>query len=209
MRPRLGRQVWWSLAGSVLLWLVLVVATPWPTQALAWPLTVHETPQAADVLVVLGAGTRKNPVSLPPQAQDRLRTAKQLWDAEYAPVVIVAGGFSRHTEKIESKYMKPFLASLGVPESKIIEENQSLDTYQNAANSYAIMQANDWDTAIVVTSSYHTWRGCRLFRKLEIQTTCIAAPLDDHGSLYERWINFRSVVREYGAILYYWTRGYL
>lgn len=208
---KLGRagRIGAALGATLVILTVLIVATPWPSRVLALPLTVNESPKSADVLIVLGAGTRRNPVALPPQAMDRLRKANQLWNQDLAPTVIVAGGFSRKTDKVESKYMKPFLASLGVPAEQIIEENQSLDTYQNAINSLDIMEKRDWDRAIVVTSSYHTWRGCRIFRALEADVTCVAAPLDDHGSMYERLINFRSVTREYGAIVYYWLKGYL
>lgn len=209
-RGWLRSRRWWAGVGlGAGLAATLIVATPYPAELLAWPLTRSEEPVAADVIIVLGAGTRRNPEALPPQAMDRLRTAKTVWDKNLASTVIVAGGFSRRTEKVESKYMKPFLASLGVPAENIIEENQSLDTYQNAVNSLALMDRAGWDTAIVVTSSYHTWRGCRIFRTLGATVTCVAAPLDDHGSIYERWINFRSVIREYGAILYYWSRGYI
>lgn len=205
---RWRRRLSW-VGGAFVALALLVVLTPWPTQLLALPLIHDEAPTKADVMIILGAGTRNNPVSLPPQAQDRLREGKELWDAKFAPTVIVAGGFSRNTDKVESKYMKPFLASLGVPAKDIIEENQSLDTYQNAKNSLALMKKNDWATALIVTSSYHTWRGCRIFRKLEADVTCVSAPLDDHGSIYERWINFRSVIREYGAIVYYWSKDYI
>lgn len=187
----------------------LVIFTPWPSQLLALPLTTNETPMPSDVMIVLGAGTRKGPISLPTQAQDRLREAKILWDQGIASEVIVAGGFSKKTDRIEAKYMKPFLASLGVPDSAIIEENQSLDTYQNAVNSLALMKKYDWKTATVVTSSYHTKRACKIFRKLEAEVRCVAAPLDDHGSIYDRLVNFRSVIREYGAIIYYTYRGYI
>ncbi len=204
-----ARWQWWVLGLTLTLWVALIMLTPWPSQVLALPLTVNQPPRPADVMIVLGAGTRKNPVALPPQAMDRLRMADQLWDRNLAPIVIVAGGFSRQTEKIESKYMKPFLVSLGVPAHRIIEENQSLDTFQNAVNSRRLMEANGWETALVVTSSYHTWRGCRIFRQLDVEVTCVAAPLDDHGSVYERLLNFRSVIREYGAIVYYWLKRYL
>lgn len=209
MRWRVTRRLGLGFIAGLLVVIGLVLFTPWPAQILAWPLTDDDQPKAADVMIVLGAGTRRNPVSLPPQAIDRLQAAKRLWDQDLAPIVIVAGGFSRKTEKVESKYMKPYLASLGVPEESIIEENQSLDTYQNAVNSLQLMEANDWDSALVVTSSYHTWRGCRIFQKLGVDVTCVAAPLDDHDAVYERWINFRSVVREYGAIIYYAFRGYI
>ncbi|MBI2984145.1 MAG: YdcF family protein [Candidatus Kerfeldbacteria bacterium] len=200
---------WWWLGATLGVWCVLILFTPWPTQVLGLPLTVGETPGSADVIIVLGAGTRRGPVSLPVQAMDRLRQAKRLWDQDLAPLVIVAGGFSRRTHQAESRYMKPYLTSLGVPNESIIEENQSLDTYQNAINSQRLMEANRWDTALVVTSSYHTWRSCRVFRALRVDIVCVAASLDDHDSVYERLINFRSVVREYGAIVYYWLRGYL
>ena len=198
-----------GVLGIVIALGIFFIVSPWPTKALASITTVDEVPQAADVVIVLGAGTRRGPVSLPPQAMDRLRKAKTLWDADLAPTIIVAGGFSRKTDRVESKYMKPFLASLGVPTESIVEENQSLDTYQNAVNSLVLMKKNGWDSAVVVTSQYHTYRSCKIFRKLQIDVTCVAAPLDDHGSIRERLLNLRSVFREYGAILYYQLKGYI
>lgn len=48
-------------------------------------------------------------------------------------------------------------AGVDVP-NQVIPENEATSTWTNALNTLAIMEANDWDSAIVVTSDYHTRR---------------------------------------------------
>lgn len=208
MTRRLKR---WLLGGEVLVILLVTIftVTTWPRDILGAPLTLHETPQPSDVIIVLGSGTRKKDSNfLPPQAEQRVAEGSLLYRQGYATQLIVAGGISPVTKLVEADLMALLAAADGVQADAIIKESNSRDTWQNAQNSLAIMKTNGWKTALVVTSPYHTRRACHFFRKQGADVRCIAAPYDlvPANSVYEKFMDNRSVIREYGAWIYAWLQ---
>ncbi len=205
-------KIKWIVAGTVVMiaaWFICF--TTWPAEFLALPLTIYESPQKADVVIVLGAGARKHGEPLPPQAKERVIRAVGLMQQGYAPAIIVAGGLNIHSGFVEAKLMAPYAVSRGVDAAQIIQEDQSKNTWENAVNSLAIMQRNGWQSALVVTSSYHTLRACTIFRKLRADVRCLATPLSTipTNTVYERLTDFRSVAREYGALVLNLVQGRL
>lgn len=198
------RTRWWIVGGLVMALFMAVCFFTWPSQLLQLPLVVHEQPQAADVIIVLGAGTRRHGEPMPPQAKERVQHSMKLIAEGYAPSMIVAGGVSKHSGYIEAELMRNYALSQGLSEEKIIAENQSINTLENAVNSLEIMKQNNWHSALVVTSPYHTWRACTIFRKLKASVRCISAPLNiiPTNTVYERLTDLRSIIREYGAIIH-------
>lgn len=215
--PRLIRRWRWRRA----LWigaLTLVVglgsvvsATNWLSETLAKPLTLHETPVSSDVIIILGAGTKKSGDHLPTQAKERVQVGLQLYHEAIASRLLMSGGLSKTTGSIEADLMKTYALTQGADTDVVLEETQSTSTRENAEFSLAFMEQSSWQNATVVTSSYHTYRACAVFRKLQGNVRCIAAPLTTipTDSFSERWSDFRSVVREYGAIVYYKLKGYI
>ena len=157
------------------------------------------------------SGVRKKEPQLPVQPQLRVAAGVSLWQTQWAPLLIVSGGENKKTKLVEADFMAAYAYQLGLPTGAVIEENRSRDTRENAVNSLSIMNRQSWTTALVVTSNYHTWRACKIFRKLQANVRCLAAPIRRAGSqtLGDRLTDFRSVVREYGAIVYSWWRGYI
>ena len=205
---KLRRGHWIGLAAATIF--IFSVTTSWPTLWLQAPLIVDEAPRASDVIIVLGGGTRRGSDPLPQQVKDRLARGAEIYNYGYAPAVIVTGGLSRQSGLVEADAMEPHMINhLKIPSQTVFKERQARSTYENALYSKEIMKNHDWKTAIVVTSAYHTFRSCQVFRAFAMDVRCMAAPIDDHGSMHERLINLRSVVREYGAIIYYWIRGKL
>jgi len=174
-------------------------------------LIFSESSAPADVIIVLGGGVVPDLKILPWQAQERVRTAVDLYQAGYADQIIVSGGEVKGQGYTESQFLREYAESLGVPPENIIEENRSTSTYENAAYSQQVMQEQGWQTALLVTSSYHSQRACRVFKKQGVSLACIAAPIDPaYARNYFRKLNeFFSVTREYGAVVYYWIKGYI
>lgn len=208
MTRRLKR---WLIGGGTAIIIIAIVFTftTWPRDILGAPLTLHETPRPSDAIIVLGSGTRKNDSNfLPPQAEQRIAEGALLYRQGYAPNLIVAGGLSPVTNMVEADLMAPLATADGIPAVAIIKEPGSHDTWENAANSLAIMETSGWKTALVVTSPYHTRRACHFFRKQGADVRCIAAPYDlvPANSVYEKFMDNRSVIREYGAWIYAWLQ---
>lgn len=202
---------WWIVGAVTFILGVLIVATPWPSDVLSWPLITNDQPlKPADTIIVLGAGTRRGSDPLPTQAKLRTDKGFELWRAGLAPTVIISGGKSKITGLIESNIMAAYAIDRGLPIENILLEERSTSTRENAEGSLKLMAERDLTTAIVVTSSYHTWRSCRVFRALAGSIQCAAATTHPESeNFYERMVNLRSVIREYGAIILYAFRGYL
>jgi uncharacterized SAM-binding protein YcdF (DUF218 family) len=185
--------------------------TTWPRDLLQLPLVVNQTPTQADTIIVLGSGTGHRPPYIPVQARQRVRRGIELALENYAPVIIMSGGLSQKTGFIEAEKMAAFAVADGFDPTRIVMENNSTSTWTNAEFSLAIMQARGWDSAIIVTSPYHTWRACRMFHKQGANVTCLSAPysLYPTHSIYDRLMDNRSVIREYGAIILAWLKGQL
>ncbi len=204
------RRQWLLLVGAALVLGIFIVATPWPTDVLALPLVTNESPKPADVIIVLGAGTRRGVDPLPTQAKLRTDKGIELWRTGLAPKVMISGGKSKVTGLIESNIMAGYAIDRGLASEDIILEERSTSTRENAEQSLRLMTEQKLSSAIVVTTSYHTWRSCRVFRALDASVQCVAAQIHPvPENFYERMVNFRSVVREYGAIILYVFRGYL
>lgn len=200
----------WLVVLAVFAALIIVAGlTTWVRDALAWPLTLDQTPVKSDVIIVLGSGTRELPPHLPPQAQQRVVKGIELFNNSWAPEIIMSGGLDKKTKEIEATEMLAYAGSLGFPLTKITPEGYSKDTFENAKNSLVIMNQHGWQTALVVTSPYHTRRACRIFRQQGANVRCVAAPFNlvPADSFAEHLWDTRAVLREYGAIVYNWAKG--
>ena len=66
----------------------------------------------------------------------------------------------------EADYATPFLQRLGVDPQRIVFENQSQNTYENATLSYDLVAPEGGETWILVTSASHMPRAMGCFRKV-------------------------------------------
>lgn len=200
-----------SLTLVVALGFTLAATSERFTNLLMIPITEDQGLRKSDVVIVLGAGSRSTTPHLPPQADARVATGVALVRDGWAPRMILAGGYNRHTALTEAPLMAEIAFQEGATAEQVIQEPASKDTWENATNSLSIMKAHGWTTALVVTSPYHTWRACMIFQKQSADVRCIPAPLRTERShtVYERLMDTRSVVREYGAIVYFFFKHYI
>ncbi|MGH2404330.1 MAG: YdcF family protein, partial [bacterium] len=95
---------------------------------------------------------------------ERAATAAALVQEGYAPWLILSGSSTGHAQGGATAEMLRHALQVGVPRERIIVEDQSESTFDNARNTLRIMQAQGMRRAIVVTSPYHTRRAARIFR---------------------------------------------
>jgi len=151
-------------------------------------------PAPSDVIIVLGAKL----IDRQPSAVLRLRLdeAARLYQAGYAPSVIVSGAQGADEEISEAAAMRDYLITHGVPPDTIISEDGSYSTYQNLANSRDIMQQRGHRTAIIVSSSSHIRRALVLARQLNMEVSGAPAPMPANG-----WLTFWQYLREGAAMM--------
>lgn len=194
---------------GVLVLITLIVMTPF-NDLITLPLIIDEPPVAADVIIVLGSGVKKDG-EIGMNGEERVIQGAILWSKGYANTLLMSGGKPENRPFIESEQMAAYAASLGVPYDNVALETSSRSTWENASYSKSIMEQNNWDNAIVVTSRFHSRRACKVFEKQEFEVTCVAVEknLIPRIAPIDRLNNFRSIIREYGATVYYLLKGYI
>lgn len=164
-RPRLGRRL---IALSFLL--LYVISTPFVSD---WALKKFEGPYIppsgnAGAIVVLGGGTYfhapeydgKNTVNR--WVLERLRYAAHLYRKTEKPV-LVTGGHPLGNPDSEASQMKAVLVDdFHIPVAWT--EDDSNNTEENAAKSFAILERQNIRAVYLVTQAWHMPRAARLFR---------------------------------------------
>lgn len=175
-----------AVAIALALIVLLVGSNGWVSaqlvQSLEWQnLPPAELPQA-DAIVVLGGGIKP---AFPPrpwvdfsEQGDRVIHAARLYQQKKAPLVILSGGRInwRGRGKPESIDMAAILTWLGVPPGAILQDPDSLNTYENAVNVKKIIQSQGIRRVLLVTSAMHMPRSLLIFKRQGI--TAVPAPTD-------------------------------
>lgn len=188
------------------------------------PVPVADSP-AADAIVVLGGG-----LGLPIRprlsadlnsAADRLLHTKRLYLAGKAPLVVITGGhvFPQPGVRPESFYASELLQEWGVPESAILIEHKSRNTYENAKYTSELLASKGIGKVLLVTSATHMPRAHAVFLSNGIDA--IPCPTDYNMVELNQpaLLNFipnlgaisatTSVVSEYLGILAYRYKGWI
>lgn len=115
-----------------------------------------ESHQISHTIIVLGFRTKKNgqPNLI---LKSRLDKALDLSKELIIKKMIVTGS-AVHNQFVEAEVMKKYLVENGIPEEKIILENQARNTVENAQYSLQIVSKYHLENVIVITSPYHKKR---------------------------------------------------
>ena len=192
------------LAGLILLWrnkkraariifislfvLIWVSGNSWVSESLLksleWQyLPGDYPPESAQVIVVLGGGTESQIYPRPEievnGAGDRIFYAARLYRQKAAPLILATGGNitwmgGRTTSPAEE--IASLLKLLDVPDSAIILQKQSQNTYEDALYSRPVLEKMGIHKIILVTSAAHMPRSVGVFRKQGFEV--IPAPVD-------------------------------
>lgn len=179
---------------------VLVMSTPmvsWWARAYAGPI---ELPKG-DVLILLSAAADdRGGISY--SSYWRARMAVLAWQTGgYKRIVISGGG---------GPGMLNFLIAYGIPREAMVAEWQSSSTRENGIETARLIQGMP-GKKVLLTSDFHMYRAIRVFRKLGIEVTPMAAPDVLHAT--EHWNGrfpaFETMLAESGKIVYYRLRGWI
>lgn len=148
----------------IAVWLIIFAALGVMIHAYGYIDNARQT----DVIVVLGAGLRRDNT---PTATLRTRSSRaaDLWHQGIAPRVICTGAVPRLATISEAEGCRQVLLAAGVPDEAILLENRSRSTEENALYTAELMQANNWNSAVIVSSRYHLFRANWLFNRLGIE----------------------------------------
>ncbi|MEH6587361.1 MAG: YdcF family protein [Halioglobus sp.] len=175
----------------------------------------------AEAIVVLGGATRGDThwssMADLNSAADRLTHAVALYKANKAPLVLLSGG-STTGSRPEAEQLRDYLQLMGLPNTALLLERQSLDTQQNARYSAVILQGREVNKILLVTSAYHMGRAVPLFERQGFEV--IPAPTDFQRlvgkPLVPRWLptaddlgRTTAAIKEYVGFIYYRAKGWL
>lgn len=180
-----------------------------------YPIALHglssylrfSTPLAkADAIVVLGGATG-----------ERVYYACELYKKGYAPKLIMSGG-KLAWELNWSELMQRQALQQGVFEKDILLEEEAASTYENATFVLPIIKKQDFRKIILVTSSYHTRRAYKTFKKVfgDHDIKIMVAPVKSNKHVKFRSLNWwtrhedaQLVIFEYIKLVAYWFKGYI
>lgn len=129
-----------------------------------------------DVIIMLGGGATLDTPNFGHQghlsgsAANRLLTAVELYNELHVPI-IVSGGRVFETTGREAEIAQATLLRLGVPADKIIIEDQSINTTENARFSKEKLLYYGFKQPILVTSAFHMPRAVKQFEKVGVNVT--------------------------------------
>ena len=132
----------------------------------------------ADIGIVLSGGLANDPESIRNGSYigdeaDRMWQAARLFKAGKISKILISGGDnSKQKIKIENQVAKQFLLDFGVPDSSIIQETASLNTYENAVFTEKIINSKFKNQKVIlITSAYHMPRALACFKKQNVACT--------------------------------------
>lgn len=156
------------------------VMMAWEIEAVAEP-----APHTYDGIIVLGGFSTYNQkfdrINFD-GSSDRLMQGLQLVKKEVAPFVLVSGGSGSITfaEFREGDRVKTYWKKIGFPDSLLLIENESKNTYENAVNTAKMLKAlKPNGKYLLITSGYHMRRALGCFAKAGVN--CVPYSVDLHG----------------------------
>ncbi len=183
----IGRPFGKRLALVCAVGLLLLTLSPLPALMLR-PLEDRFPSQSAIMtppkeIIVLGGATEEGISVLRGQvalndAAERMTEAVVLARLYPQAKLVFSGGSANmiHTSVKEAEIAHKLWSELGVPESQMIFEDQSRNTYENAAFTQALVHPQRDERWLLVTSAFHMPRAMGIFRALGMNP--IAFPVD-------------------------------
>lgn len=93
---------------------------------------------------------------------ERTKLAVKLYNEKRAPFILFSGGAGKSGDRAEALLMKEKALSLGVPEDKILTEEDSYNTTENILCSLLVLERKfllqNINRLIIVTSPFHVQR---------------------------------------------------
>jgi uncharacterized SAM-binding protein YcdF (DUF218 family) len=183
---------------------------------IAWEISPVKdpAPDTYDAVIVLGGFStyneefdRTNFIG----SADRLMQGIRLTKNGVAPKLIVSGGSGSITfpDHLEGVRTEKYLREIGFPDSLLITENSSKNTYENAKFTAEILKKNNIKGKyLLITSGFHMRRSLGCFAKQGL--TCDPYSVDMHGGEGRANIDYFllpevSVLAEWNILIHEWV----
>ena len=159
----------------------------WPRSAPAPEPRTRLNQEKANAIVVLGcrlfAGGRPSE-----RLRRRIRLGIGLYREGAAPLLVMSGGGAGPVA--EAAVMRDLAQEAGVPETALLLDPESRNTFENAANTARLLQAVGKSRVVLVSDRVHLPRAARLFRRAGLDVIGVTG------------VPASSMRRAIGAVLY-------
>ena len=148
-----------------------------------------------DVIVMLDGGAISNIEDIDGDGQvsgyvaNRMLTVMRLQRALDVPVILSGGKVFADTGR-EADIEQRIFEQMGVPNDKLLIENQSRNTVENARNSNEIIKAHNFSKVLLVTSGFHMPRSLMIFEREHISAIPFTTDYQISGELAPSIFNF-------------------
>ncbi len=138
-----------------------------------------------DAVILLGGlmEARSNPPSYN-DAVERLLVTYDVLRTNQAKFAIISSGIDGRGES-ESALLARQLRSWGIDESRLILEDQSVNTHKNALYSKGIVRARNFQNVILITSAMHMKRAAGCFRAVGMEPALLPVDYRTAGRFYQ------------------------
>jgi uncharacterized SAM-binding protein YcdF (DUF218 family) len=152
-------------------------------------LTVDSGIHQANAIVVLGG-----------DPGERTIKAIEIYDRVQPCWVVISG--SCHESRLRS-----MMVEYGIPDGKILSEDKSTSTFENATNAAALLRELGTNDVVVVTSWFHSRRALATFRHVAPELRCYSVPAHraTDSRIWPAADEWQTILTEYSKILYYWA----
>lgn len=197
---RVRRWGWRIVRVVIPLWLCVVVGL------MAW---IHHygtqnNPQKSDVIIVLGAGLNRSGAPGPALTR-RANHAADLWEQDFADFLICTGGQAYPAPRSEAAACREILLNRGIPAENILMEDNSRSTEENALGTLALIEEYHWQSALIVSDSYHVFRAGLIFDHYDADSGIALTPSPVASNrIHSGEFYLYSLAREVVA-LHWWT----
>jgi uncharacterized SAM-binding protein YcdF (DUF218 family) len=107
------------------------------------------------------------------QAADRFVEGLKIAQSYPSARILISGGDGSFSGQYDgdAQTSETFFSTFGIAPERLIREDQSRTTFENAANTKQLLEANGLSNCALITSAFHMPRSVGLFRKLGIAVT--------------------------------------
>ncbi|CAM4382850.1 MAG: YdcF family protein [Paenibacillus macerans] len=139
--------------------------------------------EPADVGIVLGASLWGDEPS--PGLRERLEQSIQDYkEGKFKLFLLTGGRDTANSKYTEAEGMANYLERSGIPREKILLENEATSTFENLKFSQAIMEERGYDSALIITHTYHGNRALEIAEafgyhdpKLSLKKSAVLKPI--------------------------------
>lgn len=183
------------VVGAVVVALLLVGGTAFRV----WQLGRVDERQPVDMIVVLGAAQYDGRPS--PVFRARLQHALELYEEGVAPRIVTVGGAAAGDAFTEAQAGEQWLVENGVPGQALMPVDEGRDTYESFEAVAAVAEQRGWESAVLVSDPWHSLRSRTMADDVGLDAT--TSPTKRGPVVQTRETQFRYIVRETGALIYY------